>query len=84
MSYAAALLLEPERSAKLRSVAREIGMSPQSISNAARLLADAGLVNADGTPALPDLFWALADVWRPAKVVAVAAVPDPASPQLDY
>jgi hypothetical protein len=37
-------------------------MSPQSISNAAKLLADQGLV-VDGRAVIPELFWALADVW---------------------
>jgi hypothetical protein len=84
ISYAAMLLLDPEDPPSFRFVARETGMSPTAISNAARLLGDAGLVNADGTPALPDLFWALAEVWRPVKLVAVAAPPDPSSRKFDY
>jgi hypothetical protein len=84
ISLAAMLLLDPEDPPSFRFVARETGMSPTAISNAARLLADAGLINADGTPALPDLFWALADVWRPVKLVAIAAPPDPNSRKFDY
>ncbi len=83
MSYAAALLLDPEQPPTMRGVAREVHMSPQAISNAAKLLADQGLV-VDGRPALPDLFWALAEVWRPVTVAPVAAAPDPASTQLAY
>jgi hypothetical protein len=81
VSYAAALLLAPDDPPTMRAVAREVHMSPQSISNAAKLLADHGLV-LDGRAALPDLFWALADVWRPVQTVSVAAAPDPEQPQL--
>jgi hypothetical protein len=77
VSYAAALLLSPDDPPTMRAVAREVGMSPQAISNAAKLLAEHGLV-IDGRPAIPDLFRALADVWRPAKVAFVATAPDPA------
>lgn len=83
MSYAAALLLEPAEPPTMRAVAREAHMSPTAISNAAKLLAAQGLV-VDGRPALPDLFWALADVWRPVKTAPVAAAPDPTSAQLAY
>ena len=81
MSYAAALLLTPDDPPTMRAVAREVGMSPQAISNAARLLADQGLV-VDGRAAIPELFEALADVWRPVKTAAVATAPDPSSPRL--
>ena len=83
ISYAAALLLDPEQPPTMRAVAREVHMSPTAISNAAKLLAAQGLV-VDGRPALPDLFWALAEVWRPVKIAAVATAPDPASPQFAY
>ena len=33
-------------------------------------------------PARPDLFWALGEVWRPVKVVGVAAAPEP--PNQEY
>jgi len=51
-------------------------MSPTSVSNAAKLLGDAGLV-VDGRPVRPDLFWTLAAVWGPLKAVAIATPPDP-------
>ena len=83
ISYAAALLLAPEHPPSFRAIAREIGMSPTAISNAAKLLEAHGLV-VDGRPSLPDLFWALADVWRPVKVAFVKERPDPTSQQLTY
>ncbi len=81
ISYAAALLLAPDDPPTMRAVAREVGMSPTAISNAARLLADQGLV-VNGRPAIPELFEALADVWRPVKTATVATAPDPTSPRL--
>lgn len=78
IAYAAALLCNPKDPPSLRSVAADVDMSPTSISNAARLLGDAGLV-VDGKPAVPDLFWALASVWGPLKAVGVAEQPDPRS-----
>jgi len=83
ISFAAALLLEPEQPPSMRAVAREARMSPQAISNAAKLLATQGLV-VDGRPAIPDLFWALADVWRQVKVAYVATAPDPTATNLDW
>jgi hypothetical protein len=81
VSYAAALLFSPDDPPTMRAVAREIGMSPQAISNAARLLADQGLV-VDGRASIPDLFWALADVWRPVQTANVATAPDANSKRL--
>jgi hypothetical protein len=81
VSYAAALLLAPDDPPTMRAVAREVGMSPQAISNAAKLLADQGLV-VDGRAAVPELFWALADVWRPVRTANVATAPDPGSKRL--
>jgi len=89
ISYAAALLLqEPAGPPSIRSVARRVGMAASSVSDAAGLLRDAGLVLPSGEPALPDLFWALAAVWRPLRATPVAAVPEPGdferqSPNLD-
>ena len=81
ISYAAALLLHPEAPPTMRAVAREVHMSPTAISNAAKLLAVQGLV-VDARPSIPELFWALADVWRPVKIASVATGPDPSAPQL--
>jgi hypothetical protein len=77
IAYAAALLCDPTSPPSLRSVATEVGMSPTAISNAVKHLVEAGLVGPGNEPTLPDLFWALAEVWQPLKVVAVATAPDP-------
>ncbi|MHB1446570.1 MAG: hypothetical protein ACYCZV_13070 [Acidimicrobiales bacterium] len=72
IAYAAAVLCQPNDPPSLRSVARAVDMSPTAISNAVRHLADGGLLGLDHKPSLPELLWALAEVWRPLKVAALA------------
>jgi hypothetical protein len=76
VALGAALLCAPEKPPSLRSVAASVGMSPQSVANAAACLRDAGLLEADRRPAVPELFWALAEVWRPGQEAGVASLPD--------
>lgn len=89
ISYAAALLLGGTAGPpSIRSVARRAGMAPSTVSDAAGLLRDAGLILPSGEPELPDLFWTLAAVWRPLRATPVATVPEPGtfarrSPNLD-
>jgi DNA-binding transcriptional ArsR family regulator len=47
----------------VRELARRIGLSAGAVSKARRSLTEQGLLTADGEPAVPDLFWALADAW---------------------
>lgn len=75
ISFAAALLHSPEEPPSLRSVARRVDMSAQSMSNASVRLAEHGMTGPDGRPLVPDLFWELAKVWRPEKLVPVAREP---------
>ncbi|HMS87256.1 MAG: hypothetical protein KA758_04590 [Acidimicrobiales bacterium] len=78
ISYAAALLLgDPAGPPSIRSIARRVGMAASTLSDAAGLLRDAGLILPSGEAALPDLFWALAAVWRPLRASPVASIPDP-------
>ena len=65
IAVAYAVLLDPTKSQPVRASAPALGFSPASISNARAALRDAGLLERDGVPVLPELFWALADVWRP-------------------
>jgi hypothetical protein len=65
VSYA--LLTDPAVALPVRASAPRLGMSPASISTALTRLRAAGLVERDGRPVLPELFWALADAWRPAR-----------------
>ena len=65
IAVAYAVLLDPTKSQPVRASAPTLGFSPASISNARAALRDAGLLERRGLPVLPELFWALADVWRP-------------------
>jgi hypothetical protein len=76
IAFAAALLCAPDDPPSRRRVAASIGMSPQAVANAAARLVDAGLLGLDGRPALPDLFWALAEVWQPTQESFVAGLPE--------
>lgn len=75
MNCAAALLLQPDDPPSIRTVARQAGMSHGAIGEAMKLLQSSGLLRPDGRPELPDLFWALAAVWRPTRATPVASLP---------
>jgi hypothetical protein len=66
MAYAVACLLaDSDQRPTIRGVARETRFAPSVVSDAAASLRRAALVYDDGRPNIPDLFWALADRWRP-------------------
>jgi hypothetical protein len=74
VSWAASLLLSPEKPPPLRDVARRVSISHSAIVAASKKLKAASLVRADGRPLVPELFWALAEQWHPTPV-ALAALP---------
>lgn len=76
VSWAAALLMSPEDPPAMREVARRVSLSHSAIVSAAKKLRAASLVRADGRPLVPELFWALAEEWRPGPV-ALADLPRP-------
>jgi DNA-binding IclR family transcriptional regulator len=61
----AALLAHPEPMVGVRALAREVGASPGGVSLAVRRLVGAGLLTRDRRAAVPGLFWAVVDGWRP-------------------
>ena len=63
--------LSPTRSAP------QLGLAPSTISTAVHRLADASLMNDDGTGLFPELFWELAGAWR-ADRAWLNTAPDPA------
>lgn len=65
LAVAYSVLLDPEAPQPVRASAPLLGFSPASISTSRTALRDAGLLERDGLPVVPELFWALADVWRP-------------------
>ncbi len=74
VSWAAALLMSPEDPPSMREVARRVSLSHSAIVAAAKKLKAASVVRSDGRPLVPELFWALADEWRP-RHVALAELP---------
>ena len=76
ISWALALLMNPQNPPGVRATARDANLSPSTISTAKQQLQEAALTRDDNTPVIPDLFWALADAWSPHRV-ALASLPDP-------
>ncbi len=74
ITVAACLLLEPGATLGVREIARAGGLAPSSVSAALADLRHASLLRADGGALIPELFWALADAWKP-KRDALAEVP---------
>lgn len=68
LEVASAMLLLPDQAASVRTLARELGRSPSTISTAIATLRDARLVDDQNVPIVPELFWETADAWRPATV----------------
>lgn len=65
LAVAYSILLDPETPQPVRASAPLLGFSPSSISTARSALRDAGLLERDGLPVVPELFWALVDMWNP-------------------
>jgi hypothetical protein len=59
------MLMHPEQPAGVRSLARELDCSPSTAHDALKRLQAVALVRADNTPLIPELFWAVAERWRP-------------------
>jgi len=69
----AALLAWPEPFAGVRAVARQLVASPGGVSLAIKRLIEGGLLTRDHR-AVPELFWAIADEWRPDWIEVPASV----------
>jgi hypothetical protein len=65
IELAVLLLLDPTRRVGVREAATAVGRAPSSLSSAFAALRVAGLVDPAHTPALPELFWELAERWKP-------------------
>lgn len=63
VSLALGLLESPADSPGVREIARMSDMAPSTISRARKHLTQAALVDSDGTPVVPELFWATSDAW---------------------
>lgn len=67
ITVACALLLDADEVVGVRELARRTGLPVSTTSKALAPMRDAALVH-DGQALTPDLFWALAEVWSPARV----------------
>jgi hypothetical protein len=74
LAVAYRLLVLPDRPAT--PTKSGTGFAPSTISVALRRIRDAGLIDSQGRPILPELFWALAERWRP-RPRWLAQAPDP-------
>jgi hypothetical protein len=74
------MLMHPDEIAGVRALSRELECSPSTAHDAMKRLKGAALVRPDNAPLLPELFWAVADVWRPERHYVVRApAPDDAA-----
>ena len=65
VEVALALLLTPDDPPGIRELAREVDLAPSTVSQAHARLVEASLITPEGPPLVPELFWELADRWRP-------------------
>lgn len=82
LGVALQLLMHPDRAAGVRELARRVGCSPSSAHAALARLRDAALVEPDGRPLVPALFWAVAEVWHPVRY-PIAREPAPGDILMD-
>lgn len=76
IEVACRLLLRPNDAPRVRELARELNRSPSTISEILKLLRDQRLIDRDGRPVVPDLFWEVVKPWQ-AKPIAIAQYPHP-------
>lgn len=65
ITTAACLLFDSDGQPGVREIARRGDLAPSTVSTALADLRAASLVEDDGRPLVPELFWALADAWKP-------------------
>ena len=80
LDVALGLLRFPLESHGVNRLAREIGRSPGRVSEILTALRRQGLVGADNLPIIPELFWAVADEWKP-RWTPMPSPPPPEPPQ---
>jgi DNA-binding transcriptional ArsR family regulator len=75
LEVATALLMEPERPAAVRELARSLNRSPSTVSSVLAALRNDHLIDTKNTVTGTDLFWRVAERW-PARRTQLAALPD--------
>lgn len=69
------LLLDPAATSGVRDLARRTGLPVSTTSKALAPIREAALLD-NGQALTPDLFWALADVWKPVRIPLAARPPE--------
>jgi len=82
LDVASAMLTEPTRAWSVRRLVEYTGRSLGAVHKAKQGLGEDGLLQGDGLPLIPELFWEVSDHWRPRRV-ALGAAPDPRSVRAD-
>jgi hypothetical protein len=80
LEVACSMLMDPERPASVRGLARELGRSPSSVSTVLESFRRAQLVDSRVVPVVPELFWETASAWRPetTELARLATTDEPA------
>jgi hypothetical protein len=80
LAAASALLLQPDDPLGVSEIARRAGLNPSSITRAMGSIVDAQLAEHTSRgrfrPLVPELFWALADVWPRDRITISASIAD--------
>ena len=80
LDVALGLLRFPFEPYGVNQLAREIGRSPGRVSEILEALRRQGLVGADNLPTVPELFWAVAEEWKP-RWTPMPSAPPPELPE---
>ena len=80
IDIALGLLRFPFESYGVNQLAREIGRSPGRVSEILTALRREGLIGSDNRPVIPELFWAVAEEWKP-RWTPIPSPPPPDPPE---
>ncbi len=80
LDVALGLLRYPFESQGVNQLAREIGRSPGRVSEILTALRSDGLIGSDNLPIIPELFWTVAEEWKP-RWTPIPSSPPPEPPE---
>jgi hypothetical protein len=80
LDIALALLGSPTQKHGVNELGRQIDRSPGRVSEILAALRPRGLAGSDNHPSIPELFWAVADEWKP-RWIPMPAAPPPEPPR---
>jgi hypothetical protein len=80
LDVALGLLRYPLESHGVNQLAREIGRSPGRVSEILTAIRSEGLIGSDNLPIIPELFWAVAEEWKP-RWTPMPSPPPPEPPE---